>query len=249
LALDYIAENPEGEIQEVINLLGNTKKGRSFTKNQADFALKRASGVLFSRVEASLATEQEQGIKTKIENTVMRQSWDAHNQIKEVIGNFFKTERKSVSEIIQTPPIQEPPNPDNHRKIELSTSIKPRKSAIERRFPDCREKINSILDKIESQSKSVDNSKIYDNEEFGGFTVPQLALFFQIIAEDTKKAQQVRSVSPTSKDGHPIFGIKDTVFLIFKKELLGKNNLNKNQLNPLLKIIVEEIEKRKQKKS
>ncbi len=106
--LGYIKENPDGDMQKAIGLMGPTRKSIPHTRPQAAFASKRALWHLFNRNQLGTATEDEQKLKAEIEEAVGLKEKEAQAKFKEIINNFFSSDRKKVVDVIETKPFKEP---------------------------------------------------------------------------------------------------------------------------------------------
>ncbi len=106
--LDYIRQNPDGRMQTAIALLRTTKKGIPHTRPQAAFAANRALWHLFNRNQMGIATEAEQALKTNIEQALGLKDVEAKAKFKEIVTNFFSSDRKQVEEVLKSKEVKEP---------------------------------------------------------------------------------------------------------------------------------------------
>lgn len=133
-ALEFIVLNPEGDMNTVINIMGNTKQDKPFTRPQTLFATKRGLSGAFKRVENDEATSDEKQVVDKIEHFVRDSGHDARRKFKEVVNNFFAKDRKPVVQIIDEPlPVEIPVDEPTEEEVSLVvTMLKGRKDLIKK---------------------------------------------------------------------------------------------------------------------
>ena len=121
-------------------------------------------------------------------------------------------------------------------KLETKPKPEPRRSAIERAYPDVRQRVGKISQKVENKKLPWPLSN------------PQVTLFFpRLKATVVNRARENGYIKPEKGGDHlPVFSESEIILLLCLDEF--GNNLTPRQSKDLKKIIQEEVAKRSSKK-
>lgn len=235
LAVDYILGNPHGDIQQVIEVLGTTKKNRRFTTGQAAFAAKRANALLFYRAQKGIATEDELKLKAAIESKIGLKDKEARVKIKELINDFFRVvhavdEKQTAQKKVEAPA----PEPQTTSSTQPLSEKTPKITKIEGRLPDIRSQISLVLDLAKKQNAAPTMSG------------PQVQRIYGLSTKFINQAQERGYISPErGRDHHATYTLEEVATLIFLKN--NGNGLSAREVKELRRLIREDIANREGK--